>query len=419
MCNSLLNINNKKLVNIKTNKLLNLDRVKELQNNSILKVKPKLWEIWDFEKNDELGLDIWTMTKGSHKKSWWYCPICDNSYDQQVKNKINGYGCPYCVGQRVDIANCLATSHPELASQWHPKLNDKLTPYDVTYGSNKYAWWICDKGHFWKAQINSRRNINCGCPYCSGHKAWKGFNDIWTTNPELASKLLNPEDGYKHSQWSNKVVDWKCPNCKELIKNRKISTVNNNGLVCPNCSDKLSFPEKIMYNLLKYIEIEFEYDKTKQWSKGKRYDFYIPSLNTIIETHGEQHYKGGFKSKRKNLESEQENDKLKYEMALQNGITHYIVIDCRIRDFEYIMNSILNSKLIHVLDLKNVNWNKIMKDSQKSINIKMLELWNKGLNLSEISLEVCMHNDTISRILRNFAKLGLCEYDSYRARRKI
>jgi len=31
----------------------------------------------------------------------------------------------------------LAETHPELAKQWHPRLNSELTPNDVTSGSNK------------------------------------------------------------------------------------------------------------------------------------------------------------------------------------------------------------------------------------------------------------------------------------------
>jgi len=37
--------------------------------------------------------------------------------------------------------NCLAITHPEIAKQWHPS-NDK-SPYEVTYGSEYNAKWIC------------------------------------------------------------------------------------------------------------------------------------------------------------------------------------------------------------------------------------------------------------------------------------
>ena len=36
--------------------------------------------------------------------------------------------------------NSLAEVHPELVSEWSEK-NLKLTPDDITFGSNKKVWW--------------------------------------------------------------------------------------------------------------------------------------------------------------------------------------------------------------------------------------------------------------------------------------
>ncbi|TFH13473.1 hypothetical protein E4H04_11890, partial [Candidatus Bathyarchaeota archaeon] len=54
---------------------------------------------------------------------------------------------------------------PELAKQWHPTKNEKMTSYDVTPNSGKKVWWICNQGHEWKATVNNRRNGR-GCPGC-------------------------------------------------------------------------------------------------------------------------------------------------------------------------------------------------------------------------------------------------------------
>ncbi|WP_242970634.1 zinc-ribbon domain-containing protein [Butyricicoccus pullicaecorum] len=45
--------------------------------------------------------------------------------------------------------NDLATEFPEIAAQWHPTKNGTCTAYDVTSGSRRKIWWICDKGHAW------------------------------------------------------------------------------------------------------------------------------------------------------------------------------------------------------------------------------------------------------------------------------
>jgi hypothetical protein len=60
----------------------------------------------------------------------------------------------------------LATVHPDLANEWHPTMNGDLTPRDVSSGTTKKAWWLCEKGHEWVAEINSRHG-GSGCPGCA------------------------------------------------------------------------------------------------------------------------------------------------------------------------------------------------------------------------------------------------------------
>ena len=79
---------------------------------------------------------------------------------------------------------------PDLALEWHPTKNGILRPTDFTLGSNKIVWWICNNGHEWQAQINSRRKGR-GCPFCNGHKACFD-NSLQTKHPEIA-KQWHPE----------------------------------------------------------------------------------------------------------------------------------------------------------------------------------------------------------------------------------
>ena len=75
-----------------------------------------------------------------------------------------------------------------------------------------YVWWMCNKGHEWKAQINNRSNGR-GCPYCSGVKATKE-NCLATKGPWLAREWhptknasWSPKDVAPYSQ---RQVWWKC-----------------------------------------------------------------------------------------------------------------------------------------------------------------------------------------------------------------
>jgi hypothetical protein len=38
----------------------------------------------------------------------------------------------------------------------------------------------------------------------------KGFNDLSTTHPAIAKRLVNPADGFKYAQSSPKILEWKC-----------------------------------------------------------------------------------------------------------------------------------------------------------------------------------------------------------------
>lgn len=62
----------------------------------------------------------------------------------------------------------LAKLFPELASEWHPALNGNIAPSDVSYGTEKRAWWLCSTcSTEWETKICSRTTHKSGCPACS------------------------------------------------------------------------------------------------------------------------------------------------------------------------------------------------------------------------------------------------------------
>ena len=83
----------------------------------------------------------------------------------------------------VKGVNDLATMNPELAVQWHPTKNGKLTPQDVTSGSTKNVWWLLpydnsETGkHFdfeWQAKVADRTR-DPRCPYLTGKAILPGL----------------------------------------------------------------------------------------------------------------------------------------------------------------------------------------------------------------------------------------------------
>lgn len=215
-----------------------------------------------------------------------------------------------------------------------------------------------------------------GCAVCNNKIVVPGINDMWTTNKELASLLLNPEDGYKFTKHSGQKVNWKCPYCNEIHYNRQISNISKRGLSCW-CGRTRSYPNRFMYWLLTTMDIKFEDEMVFDWNRAKRYDFYIPDISCVIEMQGSQHYKEvSFTST--TLEYQIRNDDYKEKIAIENGIKNYFRIDCQQSDFNYIKNNVLSSALSMFFDFSNVDWDYVKYKCDKHILHEISEIWNSG-----------------------------------------
>lgn len=253
-----------------------------------------------------------------------------------------------------------------------------------------------------------------GCNVCSGKKVLKGINDMWTTHPETAELLWNSEDGFSHSIGSGKRVDWRCIECHLEIKSKVIVDVVKYGLSCPRCGDGISYPNKFTLCFLQQLGVEFDYEKSFKFSNGKRYDFYVSSLSIIIEINGLQHYSGNFSAcGGRTLEEEEMNDKNKKDLALENEVKHYIVIDCRHSELEWIKKSIQESDLNTLFDLSKINWMECHKFACSSVIKIVCDLWRNGMNRTKlISDELKINRTSITKYLKRGAKIGWCDYDA-------
>ena len=79
---------------------------------------------------------------------------------------------------------CCRNNKDLLLLQWDTEKNAPRKPSDVSAGSQRLAWWICEKGHSWRAQIKSRVS-GCGCPVCSDRLVVAGENSLADVAPEL------------------------------------------------------------------------------------------------------------------------------------------------------------------------------------------------------------------------------------------
>jgi hypothetical protein len=182
-------------------------------------------------------LDPTKVHAGVSKKMSWRCSE-GHIFAASPSNRVRGNtGCPICSGNQVLTGfNDLVTTHPELAKQadgWDPKL--------VSRGAILKRSWKCKQGHIWNASPNARTRKDGGsnCPYCSNQKLLVGYNDLATTNPDLAKQAHNWDPSSVIGGISKK-MEWRCE-----YDHVWIATVNSRDrmkLGCPYCSNKIVKP---------------------------------------------------------------------------------------------------------------------------------------------------------------------------------
>ena len=175
------------------------------KENNLAVLFPKVSSEWDYSKN--FGLKPEQFKPKSGKKVWWKCSK-NHEWQSTVSHRVCGRGCPYCSGRYASKENNLSVNNPEIISEWDFSKNETLSPEDLTSGSDKKVWWLCCKGHSWKASISKRSIEKTGCPYCKNKKEQKVrdileniFNDkfpkkrpSWLKNPKTGCLL--ELDGY-------------------------------------------------------------------------------------------------------------------------------------------------------------------------------------------------------------------------------
>ena len=169
--------------------------------------------------------------------------MCEKGHEWQsmVKSRVSGCGCPVCAKRAIQQGdNDFATTHPELAKQWHPTKNGTLTPQDVTAGAHRKVWWMCEKGHEWQAAVFSRTANGAGCPVCAGKVIVPGENDLRTIYPSIAKEWhaaknenLTPETV---SPYSNRKVWWICERGHAYQAVVAARTMHGSG--CPYCAGR-------------------------------------------------------------------------------------------------------------------------------------------------------------------------------------
>lgn len=312
--------------------------------------------IWNWEKNNELGINPYEIAKQSNKKVWLYC--LEHDYHNYDRN-----------GNKVG--------------------------YEIT----------CN---------NFYNNKRCGyCHRGRGSSKIHYKDSVAYNYPQIAKMIaieengLTFEDCYNIACQSNKRFYFKCLDCN-IISNKKysLSQITIYGYSCHYCGDGISIPNKFMSNLLNQLNINFKSEYSPYYFRNSQHvDFLLIDYNIIIEMDGNygNHTKeydywrdflnmkyGGYKTIRIKLF-----DNNKYSNDTLN----------------YIKEQIIKSELSNIFDFNKINWILIWEKCQKSEIIKTWELWNNGIHDIDILSKITnTSKSTVCRRLKKGAECNMCNY---------
>ena len=221
--------------------------------NDLASQHPDLLSEWDYAHNNANSIFPDMITSHANIITAWSCTHYKHSYMMRISDRINGRGCPYCAGRKVLAGfNDLMSKYPELVeSEWDwVKNNEKgLKPDSIMPSSRLKTWWRCEHyAHNYEMAVYNKTGPNKqGCPYCTGHKVLRGFNDLNSKYPELVKSSWdwnrNSKNDLKPDEityGSHKLAAWKC----SVYKHDYTMTINHRitGTGCPYCAGNKVLP---------------------------------------------------------------------------------------------------------------------------------------------------------------------------------
>lgn len=241
------------------------------------------------------------------------CCSCNVKFSQTPKNHRRCKVCKYCYGNYKKtteqyIQDCVKVHGSEEFD--YSKVNYKNAYTKIVL--------IHKCGYEFETKPNNHLTNKSGCPKCA--------NNIRLTKEQFVEKsnLVHYENKYNYDKvvysTNYKKVEIFCNDCNKSFKQSPMLHMVGGG--CPKCSE--SRGEKEISKILDQNNIKYISQYKPKGCKDKRqlsFDFYVPSLNLLIEYDGKQHFEpvkywGG----KETLENVKRRDSIKDLWADKNGV---------------------------------------------------------------------------------------------------
>lgn len=342
-----------------------------------------------------------------HTRARCTCRECGYTWETDLKYMIKGKGCYRCADKRnkqIDLER--------RTKEFYEKL-DSMS-FDFSYegefkNKNSSFKCKCNKcGHEWSTSAGMLSKGQTSCIKCrtkaNGIKKRKTHEQFIKDLRKLTDEIEIISE-YKTSK--DKVI-CKCKHCNHKWKAAPHMLLRGTGLNCPMCSTTDSIPNRFVGNCLKYSGIEFIKEFCPEWANKRRYDFYIPKENMIIEVHGGQHYKEGFSSLGgKTFQQEKENDDEKRRIAIENGIEKYIIVNASKSSKKWLTEHVMQSDMSYLIS-KEINFDEVFKNCYTSNTYAFAQLYNSGItDTKELQKELDVSRNSVYRLKTKAKESGL------------
>ena len=134
----------------------------------------------EIDKIKNKGINLKKLTYYSGESINWVCSLNKThkwNYPINLRARQKTLVCPYCSKRKFHKTNSLIKEFPEIAKEWHYKLNEPNTPNNIKSTTQKEFYWKClnNPTHVWLTSVNRRVYNNSSCPLCAKNFKWNIF----------------------------------------------------------------------------------------------------------------------------------------------------------------------------------------------------------------------------------------------------
>ena len=294
------------------------------------------------DSNPKSARHVWLSTR---KMCLFMCTTCGHTYSQRTSNKtIRGRGCPFCkkqcppcdneecdfcyentlVSYLDDATDCMDSGLNEVSSRnvWRgssTSYNIRCMTCNHTYGQRTNVITSTKRQG---CPFCTKQCLPCddmSCEFCTNHTLSDIFEDcIYSDDNILPARKI----------WlgSTKLCIFQCTASGHTYFQQAYHKSAGTG--CPKCKHKTQ--DKVHSFISTVLsEHKVEHEWSPPWLGRKRFDIAVPSLKTVWEVDGAQHYKQV--SNWTAPEVVQASDRWKQARATENGFMVHRIRVCDIR----------------------------------------------------------------------------------------